>query len=127
MNSFPEDDYPLKNFLQQNRPPIPPAAANLEEQILALVEETPQEVEVAKVSRRSQIRGHVKWLIPSAIAAGFVAIAVGYRSLTPTQPDEVELVELQEFIESTWHGTVAEYPTTTAEELYPLTDEASVN
>ena len=127
MNSFPEDDHSLTDFLRQNRPSVPPAAANLEEQLLAAVEITPQEVAIAEPPRRVSQRRLMGWFVPSAIAAGLVATVISYRSVIPSPPNEAELAELQAFIESTWDGTVNEVPNPTVEELYPLTDEASLN
>ena len=130
MNSFPEDDYPLTNFLKQNRPAVPPAAVDLEERILAAIEDTPQEIALTELppfrrSRPSQRR--VLWLLPSTLAAGFVAMVVGHQFFVPRQPTEAELAELETFIESTWQGNLAEQPASETEELIPLLDEPPVN
>lgn len=128
MNLFPEDDRPLTNFLKQNRPSVPLASTNLEDQILTLVEITPQQLQIVeRPQRRIHPRRPVLWFVTSAIAAGFVAIVVGHRSFMSSQSNEAELAELQTFIESTWDGTVAESPTATAEELHPLTEDPSLN
>ncbi|EKQ68996.1 hypothetical protein OsccyDRAFT_1599 [Leptolyngbyaceae cyanobacterium JSC-12] len=129
MNSFPEDDHQLSKFLQQNRPTVPPAAADLEERILAIIEETPQEMATPERSRQRSrtFRHRGMWLLPSALAAGFVATVVGYQFLIPRQPTEAELAELETFIETTWQGNLAEQPTSESEELIPLLDEPLVN
>lgn len=128
MNSFPPDDPHLSHFLQQNRPTVPPAAADLEERIFALIDDTPQQLgQIEPPSRRSRPSRRVVWLVPSAIAAGLVATVVGYQAFVPRQPTEAELAELESFIETTWQGNLAEQPPSETEELLPLTDEAPVN
>jgi len=123
MRLQPEEDRSLTDFLKQHRPPVPPAAADLEDRLMAAVMDTPVQVPTAQ---RQQSYRRVLWLVPSAIAAGLVAI-VGYQTLVPPQPTEAELAELETFIESTWQGTLAEQPTTETEEIYPLVDEPGVN
>ncbi|MBF2029350.1 MAG: hypothetical protein IGS48_21745 [Oscillatoriales cyanobacterium C42_A2020_001] len=130
MNSFPEDDHHLTNFLQQNCPTVPPAAADLENRILAVIDDTPQAIGLSEplIAQRSRPSRRVAWLLPSAIAAGFVATIVGYQAWIPRQqPTDAELAELETFIESTWQGNLAEQPPSETEELLPLTDEPPVN
>ena len=139
MSSFPEDDHSLTNFLRQHRPAgPPPPPAELEERLMALVAATPQE----PVSRPQGVgepdfavvrhgSWRWRWVAPSAIAAGLVAI-VGYQAWWAPRAAEAQLAELETFIESTWHGTLAEYPTADQstpefEVIYPLVDDPATN
>ncbi len=123
MSRPPADDRPLADFLQQHRPPVPPAHPDLEDRLLAAVLDTPPGVPGSV--RRPMVQRRVLWVFPAAIAAGLVAL-VSYPTLFPPQPSEAQLAELETFIESTWQGTVAEQPDTDMEELYPLV-ETGVN
>lgn len=125
MSPQSEEDTRLTQFLQQHRPTVPPASAHLEDRIMATLLDTPAAI-AATPPRRQPAYRRLLWVVPSTIAAGLVAI-VGYQTIWPTHPSEAELAELETFIESTWQGTLAEQPTTEAEELYPLVDEAGVN
>ncbi len=139
MSSFPDDDRSLTNFLRQHRPAIPPASAELEEHVMALVAATPQAPEATRLRAAGEpdfavVRQGARrwlWVVPSAIAAGLVAI-VGYQAWWAPRAAEAQLAELETFIESTWHGTVAEQPTAdqTPSELdviYPLVDDPATN
>ncbi|MDX2232172.1 MAG: hypothetical protein NW220_21230 [Leptolyngbyaceae cyanobacterium bins.349] len=129
MSPHPEDDSPLTQFLKHHAPNVPAASADLEERLLTLIEQSPQATTSLPPVRRSRPRDrrpHGVWLLPTAIAAGLVAM-VSYQTLLPPQPSEAELAELETFIESTWQGTLAEQPTTETEDLYPLTDDPTVN
>ncbi|AFY31199.1 hypothetical protein [Calothrix sp. PCC 7507] len=100
MNQFPNDDKDLVNFLRQHRPQVPPAAANLEQQIL-------QQVQASSVQSRRQRSPF--WLVPPMIAAGLLATVVIHRSLVPAQPSAAELASLETFIENNWQGTLSEH------------------
>ncbi|NJP09973.1 MAG: hypothetical protein HC866_11225 [Leptolyngbyaceae cyanobacterium RU_5_1] len=126
MSLFP-DDQPLTEFLQQHKPTVPAAAPSLEDQIVAVIEATPQEL--TNSPRALPPRSQVVWLTRSrlakvsvGIAAGVVATVVGYRMLLPSQPNEAEVAELEAFIQSTWDGTVADSPTD--EQILPPPDSA---
>lgn len=118
------DNPQLTHFLRQHRPSVPPAPADLEDRLMAAVMDTPPAIPA--VSPNPYFRLRSRWLWPTAIAAGLVAIVSYQRFLSP-QPSEAELAELETFIESTWVETVAEQPATEAEELYVFVDESSVN
>lgn len=114
MTPFP-DDSKLVNFLRQHRAQAPPAAPELEDQILSAVEATPEHSVVPLRSTRFQQHGFPRvryrfWIVSSAVAAGLVAGIVSYRSLMPTQPSAVELANLESFIENSWYGTVTDSP-----------------
>lgn len=121
----PDGDRPLTDFLKHHRPTVPSAAADLEDHLMATVMDTPQVLPVPS-SRSQRTYRRILWVLPSAIAAGLVAV-IGHQTLSPPQFSEAELAELETFIESTWQGTLAEQPLTETEELYPLVDEKDVN
>lgn len=114
MTKLPTDDDRLVNFLKANRPNVPPAASDLEERILQAVElETP--------SRESHFFSHHPakckrlWLFPPAIAVGmmFAIASDSFRTssiwgttLATTNPNDAELVSLEEFLENSWHDVV---------------------
>ncbi len=115
MTQFLNDDKDLVNFLRQHRPEVPPASADLEQQILQNVETLhPISLPAPKVRRRSPF-----WLVPSVMAASLVAAVVSYRTLIPAQPSAAELVKLEKFMESNWQGTVSEYP---EGDIFSMTD-----
>lgn len=139
MSSFPEDDRSLTQFLQQHRPAVPPASAELEDRLMAEVAATPQDAQAVQCPAardpdfavgRSRV-GRWRWVAPSAIAAGLVAIA-GYQAWWAPRAAEAQLAELETFIETTWHGTLAEQPTADPatmelEVIYPLVDDPATN
>ncbi|MEH2177610.1 hypothetical protein [Nostoc sp.] len=99
MTKLPNDDSDLINFLRQHRPEVPPAASDLEQQILQQVKTWP----LPPLVHYFRLR-----LVLPALAAGLVAAIVGYRTLMPTQPSPAEIATLQNFIESNWQGTVSD-------------------
>jgi hypothetical protein len=122
MSPHPEDDPRLTQFLQRHAPTVPSASADLEQRIITLMEETPQRKVATRFKQRS--RPSVVWLIPSAIAAGFVAVMMSYPLLRPSQPSEAEMAELQSFIlENTWQNTATDHPATEPAEFYLVPDE----
>ncbi|MEH2437479.1 MAG: hypothetical protein V7K25_25170 [Nostoc sp.] len=98
MTKFPKDDPDLINFLSQHCPEVPPASPDLEQQILQQVKARPQ----APLRHYPKLR-----LVLPALAAGLVAVIVGYRALIPPQPSAAELAELETFIESNWQATAS--------------------
>jgi hypothetical protein len=116
MTQFPRDDSDLVNFLRQNRPQVPSASLDLEQQILqniAMLHPTSQPTQIRR-------RRPVLWLIPSVIAASLVAAVVGYRVLIPTQEaNPAELAKLERFMENNWHGTVGDPPES---DIFSVTD-----
>jgi hypothetical protein len=140
MSRFSEDDVQLTRFLQQHQPGVPAAAPGLEDQVMAAIAATP----IAQISSQPQstqsqwvgfltifstVRLHRQflWVVPSAIAAGLVAMVVNQRTFTPAaQPSPVEVAELQAFIESTWHGSVTEQ-SESEDDLSSLPNDPSLN
>lgn len=118
MTPLPDDDSKLVNFLQQHRAQVPPAASELEDQILAAVEAASKPVPTrAGEGGRfplwgtgPQSRRCRPWIVSSAIAAGVIAAVVGYRQLMPTQPSATELANLESFMENSWYSTVTDSP-----------------
>lgn len=120
----PDDDPQLTNFLQQHRPSVPPTPTDLEDRLMVRIMDTP--LTTSSLPSKPFLWPRSRWLLPTAIAAGLVAIVTYQRFLVP-QPSEAELAELETFIESTWEGTIAEQPATETEEVYVFVDESGVN
>ena len=104
MTQFSDDDKDLVNFLRQHRPEVPPASPILEEQILRDI----QKLHVSSLTKPPLVRHSRLWLVPSIVAAGFLAAVVGYRTLIPSTPSATELASLETFIETNWQGTISE-------------------
>lgn len=85
--SHPEEDQDLVSFLRRNRPQPPPAAPELEFQILRAL----------PPRRRSR-----PWIGAGVVAAGLVGAVISYRSMYPTQ----DQAAIEAFMESTWSTTV---------------------
>lgn len=101
MTQFRDDDPELKHFLRQHRPAIPPPAADLEDQILAVVAQTKQ-------PQRSRLLHLHRWA-SGALAAGLVAGLTGlisYRALMPPQPSSTDLAAIESYLEASWNNTV---------------------
>jgi hypothetical protein len=105
VNPPPEDDRSLVEFLQQHRALPPPEASDLEDRLLAEVEQHPLRVD------RPHPRGQLVWLLPPTIAAGLVATLLGYRAINPAQLTATETTTLESFIEANWQNTVTDSPT----------------
>ncbi len=114
MTQFSNDDKDLVNFLRQHRPEVPPAATDLEQQILQNVEtlHLRQWRVRARDSRQTLLPTPRRpmWLIPSAVAASLVAAVVGYQALLPAPPNAAELAKLERFMESNWQGAISTSP-----------------
>jgi hypothetical protein len=86
----PNDDQKLVNFLKQNQPIPPPAAIDLDQQILN---------SVAPRQRRPL------WIVPAAIAATLVTTIFGYQAFQPT-PQTAQNTDIEEFIASSWSDSM---------------------
>ena len=130
MNSFPEDDTPLREFLKQHPPTVPPASDELEDRIMAMVEKKPSVTALAErapVPLKQTPRSRW-WMIPSVAIAATVVAVFGSQTLMPTrQANEAELAEIEQFIENTWYDTVAEQPSIYPDEMFPATNDQTVN
>ena len=98
MTQFPNDDQKLVAFMRQNRPVPPPAADNLEAQLMELVERQP-------ISSRRQHTPFI-WAVPSAIAAGLLLTWGSYRLLNPSP--NFNAAELETFLVNNWNGAISE-------------------
>lgn len=100
MTQLPSHDERWQEFLRQYRPTPPPAASELEEQLMNAIERTPQ-------------RPAISWrllAVPSAIAAGLVMALSSYRILIPSQ-EPSNYASLEAFLESNWNEVTTETPT----------------
>jgi hypothetical protein len=97
MTHSPNEDQDLVYFLRQHRPVVPPAHADLEQQILQ---------QVKALSQEPQPQRWRFWVLPSIITAGCLASLAGYFILISRQPSTVELADLEDFIESSWQGAI---------------------
>ena len=119
MSQFPQDredrgdrvapDDRLVNFLHQHCPPVPPAAADLEDRVMQAVE-----------SLHPQPTRPKLWLVPGTLAASLLIAVAGYRLLTPATVNSVQLSHLEAFLENNWNGLV-----NTDEETIPTIEVAS--
>jgi hypothetical protein len=118
MTRFPNDDKDLVNFLRQHRPEVPPASADLEQQILRHVETLhATSLRTPNLRHRSPL-----WLVPSTIAAGLVAAVISYDAFIPAQPSPAELAKLERFMESNWQGVVSDNPDS---DVFSMTDSSN--
>lgn len=76
MSKLPNDDQRLVDFLQQNRPEIPPSSPDLEEKLFQAIasSSTPQ---LHHNSRNHSSRYRQLWLVPPAIAASAALVLAG--------------------------------------------------
>ena len=107
MTQFSQDDRLVK-FLRQHTSNAPPAAPDLEQQIMKAVAASPQQ---SALVRR-------QWIVPSAIAAGVLISWTCYRALTPAKPTAAEVAGLETFMESNWDGALGG---SAEAESFPLT------
>ncbi len=95
MTKFPDDDG-LVNFLRQHASAVPPAAPDLEQQVMAAVAASP----------RLPVKHQKLWLVPTAVAIAVIAWA-GHRLLMPVAPSATELAGIEAFMESSWDGVLS--------------------
>jgi len=118
------DDRTLVQFLRQHRPTVPPAAVNLEDQIMAALSatdwETDREMDLSPHGERSSVpmppgrrsrrwgQGGQRWLVAgTALVASLFAAWVGQRVwVTAQAPSPEEVAELEQFMEQSWQGAV---------------------
>lgn len=123
--SISDDDLKLTEFLKQHQPVVPAANLDLEDHLMSAIASTPQP-RLAVIST-SQVQRRIFWTVPSAIAAGLVAMVVSHRTFAPvSQPSAAEVAELQTFIESTWHDSATEQSDLEAD-LFPVTEDSTLN
>lgn len=123
MTQFPNDDPKLTAFLRQYRSDIPPAASNLEDQIMAALATMPEQNRVGVLERPptgAAITSRRKrtlwlWLVPSAIVASILTVVLAYRLPTTqyaNQQKEEDLASLEAFVEKSWDGSINDIPST---------------
>lgn len=119
MTRFPDDDDKLAHFLRRHQGAPPPARPDLEEQLMAAVEAHPlptaEPATVVPLLRPERRRR--RQMVSGTIAASLVIGMVGYQLHAMKQQREADLARLEDFIETSWNGTVSD-PTT--DELFPL-------
>lgn len=99
MTQLPPDDRQWQEFLRKHRPVPPPAAADLEEQLMNAIERSPQTAS----SRRL-------WAVPSALAASLLMAWSGYRTLIPSPALSTNSASLEAFLENNWNDVLGETP-----------------
>ena len=85
----------LVDFLRQHASAVPPAAPDLEQQVMAAVAASPH------LPAR-----HRLWFVPTAVAIAVIAWA-GHRLLVPVAPSPTELAGIEAFMESNWDGVLS--------------------
>lgn len=119
------DDRTLVQFLRQHRPPVPPAAINLEDRIMAALSTTDWEIDkdtpwaadnisslaepIAPTSRSRVWGGPSRWwlIAGTALMASVLAGWGGQRLWRLAQtPSPAEVAEIEQFMEQSWQGTV---------------------
>lgn len=89
-----DDDRQLIAFLKHHQPLPPPAAANLEHQLL-------EQIRAEATLKRLKARQRRRW--GGAIAAALIPLAwLAHRSVSP-QLSSAELVQLETFLEDSWY------------------------
>ncbi len=125
MSRFSEDDLKLTEFLKRHQPVVPAANPDLEDQLMSAIASTPQPR--LTVVSKAPVQRRILWAVPSAIAAGLVAVVVSHRPFAPvSQPSAAEVAELQNFIESTWDDSIAEQSVSEGD-LFPVTENSTLN
>lgn len=106
MSQLPNDDQRLINFLKQYHPSTPEPVANLEEQIMAaLDQDLVQESSPPRHSRR--VMRAFKWVF-SFMAAGLTLLWIGDRLSQPSSLTAIEQSQLEGFIQSNWNEVMGE-------------------
>jgi hypothetical protein len=100
---LPQDDEKLVAFVRRYRPVPPPAAINLEQQLMSLVE---------KNALNCQKKTKLRCLVPAACAAGLLLAWGGYNWFASQQQPQFaaspQEEELETILVESWQGTVGE-------------------
>lgn len=96
MTHIPPEEQQWQAFLRKHQPSPPPAAANLEEQLMKAVAKSPQ------IDQRL-------WALPPALAAGLLMILSSYRFLIPI-PDLSNTVSIEAFFQDNWNEVMKDAP-----------------
>ena len=107
MSQFPKDDRELISFMQQYRPLPPPADSTLEKQIYLRISHESQH----------QKKHQSRWLIPSVITTGLLAIWGTYNLMKPSEYEQfvqqvptMKTAEIEDFMIHTWEATMTTSP-----------------
>lgn len=98
MTQSPQEEKEWQVFLRENRPTPPPAAKDLEEQLMKAI----------AISNRP-VRKRRLWAISSTIAASLLMAWGGYHFLGISQ-DSTNYASLENFMENNWNEVVGEVP-----------------
>lgn len=99
MNNLPDDDPKLTNFLHQYRSLAPPAAINLEEQLMS-------EIALHPINNRSKNIRRIAGLI-GILATGTLGMTI-YHLTHPPELSVAEVHQLDRFLIDRSHGFVVE-------------------
>lgn len=103
MTQLPPDDRQWQEFLRKHQPIPPPAADDLEEQLMQTVEKCPQ----PSISQRLR-----PW--PPALVAGLLMLWSSYRLLNPV-PASSQSAPVEAFLQDNWYEVVGDtYPHTSS-------------
>lgn len=98
MTQLPEDEKEWLAFLRENHPTPPPAANDLEEQLMKAIATSGQQVQ----NRRM-------WIVTSAIAAGLLMTWSSHYFLNISH-NSPNYASLEIFLEHNWNEVVGEVP-----------------
>ena len=104
---FSEDDQPLVHFLKQNHPTPPSPHQDLEDQIMAAVEQSPPQTFRTQFSQFQTLLTQRPFWISAAIATSVILSWMGYLRLMPTRLSLAEERELEEFLAENWNEATA--------------------
>jgi len=113
----PIGDKNLVNFLKQYRPTFPGEQADLEQHIMAAIEEESSTASREKgkisnslfLSHLAKIRAKISkrlWIFSPAIAASLLVAWSGYHTLAPAKLSSSEEAHLEAFLVNNWDGVV---------------------
>lgn len=115
MTQLPPDDKQLQEFLRKHCPTPPPAADDLEEQLMkAIAQQTgDRQANLANTSQNTKFvkpnRIRRMWTGRSAIAAGLLMAMSGYHILM-LSTDTARSANLDAFMENNWNEVVGDRP-----------------
>ncbi len=101
--TLPSDDDRLVEFLRRHRPEPPSPPSELEDQLMAAIEESLPSQEVARSRRHLPSRPY-RYTIP-AIAASVLLVWGGWLSWRIPLSQKAELATVDDFLTATWYGS----------------------
>ncbi len=125
-----QGDRKLVQFLRQYRPTVPPAAANLEDQLMAALDT--RDWEQPPIARREPApstpwyQRRRRWVVAGTIlTASLFATWMGQRAWQMAQtPSPAEIAEIEQFMEQSWQGVVVSHATDGDNPLFTETSSA---